>query len=265
MRIISVAVLLVVIFVLTSCDPKKRIVYFQGDAHEQVLGHSNYIPTFKVDDFVTVMVSCDDPEQAEIFNFPQGVLPGGGRMGGGGGGYESGIARPNAYLVDYEGNVDLPIVGKIHFAGKTQIEMVNKLKEVYEEYLNNPTVIIQVVNYRVTVLGDVRRPGAFNIPYEKISIIEILGIAGDLNITANRKNVLVVRDTDGVKTEYRIDLTSKEVFNSPVYFLEQNDVVYVEPSVVSRTQATIWRTSGSIIISITSFALTTTLLILSRI
>ncbi|MDX1653554.1 MAG: polysaccharide export protein, partial [Brumimicrobium sp.] len=122
-------------------------------------------------------------------------------------------------------------------------------------------VSIQIQNFKVTVLGDVQSPGTFTIPNERITIIEAIGIAGDLKMTGNRKNLLVLRDRNGVKTEYRIDLTSKNVLNSPVYYLEQNDVIYVEPNAAARSTGTFWRTSGGIIISLTSLVITTVVLI----
>ena len=105
------------------------------------------------------------------------------------------------------------------------------------------------------------RPGTFRIPNERITLLEAIGLAGDLNMSGKRQNVLVIRDNNGIKTEHRIDLTSKDLFTSQVYYLEQNDVVYVEPNAAARSNGTIWRTSGTIFISLTSLVVTSIALI----
>jgi polysaccharide export outer membrane protein len=103
----------------------------------------------------------------------------------------------------------------------------------------------------------VRNPGTYKIPNERMTILEAIGLAGDLRMTGNRKNVLVIRDENGKKTEYRIDLTSKELFSSAAYYLTQNDVIYIEPNVTARSESTLWRTAGPIFISLTSLVVTT--------
>ena len=118
-------------------------------------------------------------------------------------------------------------------------------------------VNVQILNYKVTVLGDVLRPGTFKIPNERITILEAIGLAGDLNITGNRKNVKIVRDENGKKSEYLLDLTSSSIFYSPAYYLQQNDVVYVEPNTAARNNSTVWKTSGSIFISTVALVITT--------
>ena len=109
-------------------------------------------------------------------------------------------------------------------------QAIDSLKKSLDQYIQNPTILIRILNYKVTVLGDVKNPGTFTIPNEKITIIEALGIAGDLNITGIRKNIKVIRETEGKKKEFIVDLTKNDVFNSPVYYLQQNDLVYVEPN-----------------------------------
>ena len=135
------------------------------------------------------------------------------------------------------------------------------LKEKLSAYINNPVVNIQILNFKVTVLGEVNTPGTFKIPNERITILEALGLAGDLKITGVRKNVLVIRDNNGEKEEFRVNLTDRELFNSPIYYLQQNDVVYVEPNAASRSNSTIWKTTGGVFISLTSLIITTIVLI----
>lgn len=127
-----------------------------------------------------------------------------------------------------------------------------------EVYLKNPIVNIQILNFKITILGDVDKPGTYKIPNERMTILEALGLSGDNNITAYRKNLLVIRDNDGKKEQYRIDLTDSEsIFLSPAYYLEQNDVIYVEPNMSKRSSGAFWRTSGAIFISIVGVVIST--------
>ena len=135
-----------------------------------------------------------------------------------------GLASSTAYLIDSLGNITLPILGDIHLGGLNRMEATELLTENLKDYLKNPTVQISILNFKVTVLGDVNSPGTFKIPNERITILEAIGLAGDLHITGNRKNVVVIRNEEGGEKSYRIDLTSNNLFTSPVYFLNQNDI-----------------------------------------
>lgn len=249
--------LLLLATLAVSCSTRKKMVYFQtAGADSTAAAPANYTPVFKTDDFLSIVVTAEDPETAVAFNFPslsgqQGMI----------GGYAQGVPVRAGYLVDNEGNVDLPIIGKVSTAGKDRMTLTQELQNKYAEYLKHPVVNIQIQNFKVTVLGDVARPGTFQIPNERITLLEAIGLAGDLNMTGERNNVLVIRDRNGVKTEYRLDLTTKEVLTSPVYYLEQNDVVYVEPNGAARSQGTMWRTTGSLFLSLTSLVITTVVLI----
>ena len=141
------------------------------------------------------------------------------------------------------------------------MEATNLIKEKVSSYINNPVVNIQILNFKVTVLGEVKNPGTFKIPNERVTILEAIGLAGDLKITGLRKNILVIRDNNGQKTEFRADLTDNKLFNSPIYYLQQNDVVYVEPNTASRVQSTVLKTTGGVLISLSSLIITTIALI----
>ncbi len=220
---------------------------------------STYTPTFKPDDYISVIITADDPETAKPFNFPQDVI--GQRQQMMMQNMLLGMPINNGYLVDDEGNIDLPVLGTIHVGGMTRKELVAQLKEQYTAYLENPIVNVKIQNFKISVLGDVRSPGTYLVPNERVTLVEAISLAGDLNITGERNNVLVIRERDNQRQEYRVDLTNKDFFQSPVYYLEQNDVVYVEPNVAARVQGTFWRTTGPVLLSITSFAITTILLI----
>lgn len=242
---------------IASCAPRKEIVYFQTGAVDSVgVVNKNFTPVFKSDDLLSIKVMADDAESAAQFN-----LPDGGGIRGINQGYLIGNAVVSGYLIDENGYIDMPVIGKVNIMGMTRIEASEHITNLVKDYLKNPVVHIQIENFKITVLGDVGRPGTYRIPNERITLVEAIGLAGDLRITGMRTNVLVIRDRNGVKSEYRVDLTSKDFLQSPVYYLEQNDVVYVEPNVTSRSQAAMWRSTGGFFISLSSLIITTIVLI----
>lgn len=237
---------------LVGCKTKEKMVYFQGGSAPIVSQQSNYTPVFKSDDFLSVVITSSNPESVIPFNYPKELVAG---SAGGNAGYSLGRPVPSGFLVDGDGFVDLPIIGKILVAGKSRTEVINELLFIYKDYLKDPVVHIQIQNYKVTVLGEVLNPGTFQIPNERITVLEAIGLASDLKITGVRNNVLVIRDRNGVKQQFRIDLTSNDILSSPVYYLEQNDVVYVEPNLASRLQGTMLRTGSTIAFSAISVVL----------
>jgi polysaccharide export outer membrane protein len=176
-------------------------------------------------------------------------------------GYLMGNPERVGYLIDAEGNVQLPGLGTVQLAGLNRMEATAMLQDKISAFVDNPVVNIQILNFKVTILGEVMQPGTYRIPNERMTILEAIGLAGDLKMTGVRTNVLVIRDNDGSKHEYRVDLTDTAVFNSPAYYLQQNDVVYVEPNAAARTNASIWRATGSVFISLASLIVTTIVLI----
>lgn len=244
-------------FFITSCRTAEKIVYFQpsdsGTDSTSTVSSAGFTPTFKVDDFLSVVITGEDPEAAAVYNLPPTTTVNQG--------YVSGNPALYGYLVNAKGEISLPVLGTFSVAGKDRMQVEAEIKQKLQDQLKNPTVQIQIQNFKVTVLGDVKTPGTFKIPNERITILEAIGLAGDLRMTGVRNNVLVIRDSNGVKTEYRVDLTSNEVFESPVYYLQQNDVVYVQPNAAARSEGTVWRTTGAIFISLTSLVVTTIALI----
>lgn len=239
--------------ILSSCVTKKEVVYFQNAKNfETVVDTDTFKTTLKIGDIISIYVSTLDQTATEPYNI---FMTRGG----------SGLGQMVDYLIDVEGNIDYPVLGKIKLVGKT----VDEAKELFitkfteGQLLRDPVIMIRVLNYRITVAGEVRNPGVYPVSGERVTILEALGMAGDLTIKGRRDNVLVVRDFNGSKTYTRIDLTNKEVFNSPVYYLTQNDYIYVEPNNSSISAA-----SGdariATIISITSFILTTALIVVTR-
>lgn len=239
---------------LVSCTSKKKLVYFQGSLGSSET-NKNYTPLLRTDDLLSITVISLELETVTPFNLPAS------NYNGNYGGYAMGAPPPPGYLIDADGNIDFPVLGKIKLAGLTRSAAIELIKEKLKPYLNNATVLMRILNYKVTVLGEVKNPGTFTIPNERITLPEALGIAGDLNITAVRKNVLVIRDVDGKKTEFRVDLTSKDLFSSPVYYLNQNDVVYVEPNRAKINSSVINPANAGIVISAVSLIITVLALI----
>jgi polysaccharide export outer membrane protein len=254
-RILKTPVLLLVtgaLLFLASCASKKEVVYFQNaKGFETLVAQNNYTPKFKIDDVVTIHISTLNQEASLPFNLFRGSS-------------ENGI-RPEQvdYLIDEQGEIDFPVIGKIKIAGLSPEETRVLLRQKLSEYLKDPIINIRLQNFSVTVLGEVKQPGTFPVIGEKITILEALGLAGDMTIKGERENVLVIRDFDGTKVYTRIDLTRKEALNSPVYYLTQNDVVYVEPNRSAITSSSLDQRT-SIAISIASLVITSTVLFITR-
>lgn len=240
---------------LSSCKTREKMVYFQNSGGDSLSAQSNFTPILQVDDYLLIKVTGIDPEAVAPFNLPLEI----GQMTQNG--YIQGNAARNGYLVNADGTISLPIIGVFPIAGLSRKEATEQLQKKMEEYTNEPIVHIQILNYKVTVLGDVRAPGTYTIPNERVTILEAIGLAGDLNPTGERNNVLVIREEGGKKVEYRVDLTSKSVFASPVYYLRQNDVVYIEPNVTARSESSFIRANSGIFLSFTSLIITTITLI----
>lgn len=239
-------------FILSSCASRRDVVYFQDTGRfETFIDNNRAVTKFKVDDLVSIHVSSLDPEASVPFNLYRGASEGG--------------FRPEQvdYLVDQDGTIDFPVIGKLKIEGLSPDELRKLLRQKLSEYLKDPIINIRLRNFTVTVLGQVNRPGTYPVIGEQISILEALGLAGDLTLRGVRDNVLVIRDFNGTKVYTRIDLTSKDMIKSPVYYLTQNDVVYVEPNNVGIRETAVG-TSTSITISIISVLITSAVIIISR-
>lgn len=249
--------LIAFIFVLNSCKIREKMVYFNKESKDSTATTSNlnFSPKLKIDDFISVNVSDADLETVTLFNVQSNNTQQSS--------YSNGNSATSGYLIDRNGEVNLPVIGRVKLDNLNRDEAILLIEEKLKFYLKNPVVQLQILNFKITVLGEVSSPGSFRIPNERITLLEALGLAGDLKISGLRRNVLVVREENGVRKEYRVDLTSKKVFNSPVYYLHQNDVVYVEPNASALTNSTFIKSNGPLIISVTSLALSI-LIILNR-
>lgn len=223
MQKVTKIVLLVAVTILASCVAKKDIVYFQYDQIDQTNVTNSYKTIFKSDDLLQITVSALDIEATKPFNLPAVSFATTTNRA-------TGVPTQQTYLIDNEGNIDFPVLGKLKIAGLTRAETIAMLKDKLDpDYVKNPTINIRIANYTITVLGDVKMPGTYTIPNERITVLEAVGLAGDLNISGVRY-IEVKREEGKQITTYKLDLRSNNLFTSPVYYLQQNDVVYVQPN-----------------------------------
>ena len=216
----------------SGCVSTKDITYFQPLAPETdaitTKMKEAYTPVIKPGDILSITVSGLDRENSEMFN-PMTLMPATAHTS-----QSAGIIMPQpitGFTVDSEGNITLPLLGKMNVTGLTSREVEIKLTEhLQQQYLKSPTISVHIANYIVSVLGEVARPAQYVIPHERITMPEVMALAGDLTIYGKRKNVLVIRETDGQRTFARLDLTKRDVFESPYYYLRSGDIVYVEPT-----------------------------------
>ncbi|MFC4633324.1 polysaccharide biosynthesis/export family protein [Dokdonia ponticola] len=212
--------------VFTSCVSNKKLLYLQDI--EQIIDNptnTNYNITIKSNDLLTIQVSALNPESVLVYNQSLITKP-----------PINGVAtqnngqQPQTYIVSKEGTIEFPEMGSIKLSGLTIDEATEKMKELVSKYVKNPIVNIRIVNFKVTVLGEVQRAGTFPINDQRVTILEALGLSGDMTIFGNRNEVKVIREVDGLKTYGELDITSASIINSPFYYLQQNDVVIVSPN-----------------------------------
>ena len=243
---------------LSSCGSVKNVAYLQNSDSID-LSRSEYLYDAHImpKDVLTITVSTVNPEASEPYNLivrptlnstSSNVSTSGGSL--------------QTYLVDNDGEIDFPVLGKLHVGGLSKAECEKMIHDKLLPYLNaseNPVVTVRMSNYKISVLGEVTRPGMFTVSNEKINILEALAQAGDLTIYGVRDKVKLIRENaNGKKDIAIINLNDAEIINSPYYYLQQNDIVYVEPNKVKAQNSkvgqttTLWLTSASILISLSS-------------
>ena len=232
----NIVILLLLSLLGVSCVSSKKVIYLQDvEVNERIKTASEYKTVIHPDDLLSIIVSCDDFEAATPFNSPM--------IGLGREITNSQQGAQQGYIVDKEGYIDFPVLGRIKVDGITRNQLSELLKEKLSTYLKNPIVTIQFLNFKVTVLGEVKNPGSYKVTTERISLLDALGMAGDLQISGKRKDVLLIRESGNEKQFARIDLTSSDFVDSPFFYLQQNDVIYVEPNkgrVVGGNMGTFW-------------------------
>ena len=217
---------------LYSCVSTKSITYFQGTGSVDTTRYTTLsaiepmIPKIQSDDILAITVSSLSEESNIIFNFPNinaitttsfpGSINGGVRN------------QPLGYLVDPIGNIEMPLIGKSKVIGLTLEESATLVKGKLEKFLKEPTVNIRLLNHKFTVIGEVNKPGVYNLLDNHTTLPEVIGMSGDLTIYGRRDNVMLIRSTNGKREVVKIDLTSRNFLDSPYYFIQNGDMIYVE-------------------------------------
>ncbi|WP_293892586.1 polysaccharide biosynthesis/export family protein [Flavobacterium sp.] len=215
--------LLLLSLAIVSCASKKDILYYQ-DLNTGSQEYINYLSSsIQINDILFIKVSALIPESAEPFNI---------QIGTNGSNINIETYRIQGYLVSQEGTIVFPILGTINLAGKTTVEAQNLIAKFLTDggYIKEPKVSVRVINSKITILGEVKNPGTYNYDEQNLSLNQAIGLAGDLTINGVRKDVLVIREVNGVRTYAHVDLTSSDWFSSPYYYIKQNDVIIVNPN-----------------------------------
>lgn len=235
---LAIPVILLAACFLGSCGNTRHLTYLQGKFDTtklSVVPPSN--PVIQPGDVVSIIVYSDNPAATAIYNQPllysagsaggassAGSSTGGSSISGGGG-----LTSPG-YLVDEDGNIELQGLGRLHVAGLTRNEVKDTVASKLKDYLDNPYCTVRFLNFKFTVLGEVGHQGLFSIPGDRVNLLEALGMAGDMTIYGRRDDILVIREINGQRQFARLDITKPDVMASPYFYLQQNDVVYVEAS-----------------------------------
>ncbi|MFE3869281.1 polysaccharide biosynthesis/export family protein [Flavobacterium sp. LS2P90] len=241
-----------------SCASRKDVVYYQGiDGMAPADKSNSYEIKIQPDDLLMIIVSAEDPEIAAPFNLKSISVQTPGKLDA-----AAGLQTMQLYLVDSNGSIEFPVLGKLKVSGLIRSEVMKMLQDKIAVYIKNPIINLRIMNFKVSVQGEVNVPGTFPVASDRITLIEALTLAKDLTIYGKRNNILVIREIDGVKSYNRVDITKAEFINSPFYYLAQNDVVYVEPNKTKINGAAIGPNTG-VIISITSILITLITLIIT--
>lgn len=228
-----------ILFICSSCVSQKKMIYLQGadslNIHPQAV-EQNFELKIQPDDQLAISISSKDRELIDPFNNNTLIGSGNSVSGNNQSNLQSGITY---FQVDKDGNIDFPIFGTMKVAGFTRIELARMLQAdlVNKDYIKDPVVSVKIMSFKVTILGEVKTPGVQKITGERLTLLEALGMAGDLLPSGKRNNIMVIREESGVRKTYAVDLTSgSNVLNSPCYYLQQNDIVYVEPNSAIRVK-----------------------------
>lgn len=245
---------LLILLVLSSCATREKIVYLNdmkvgegypfNDKHEAVIHR---------DDRLSITVSCKKPELAIPFNISTGSVTVG-PNGSVSAANAVGATREKGYRVDSEGYIDFPILGRLYVEGLKVSEAQNLIKRkiVEGDYIKDPTVSIEFLNFKYTVLGAVSRNGTFSVDGDRITLLEAIANAGDLTSKARLNRVAVIREEGGERKMYMHDLRSTDIFKSPCFYLQQNDIVYVEPKFKKKDNEDRGFQIGTLLLSVAS-------------
>lgn len=220
------------LLVLSACGAPQQIAYFQdfNQNPDTLINLKSAVITAKPTDKLYIGVKSKDPQISQLFNLTGTATT------------STGVKDAYYYTVDSKGNIDFPVLGTLHVAGRTREQIAEEIKKVLVErnLVKDPVVTVSLTNLHYSVMGEVARPGQYEIEDEKVTILDALSKAGDLTIYGTREDVMVLRQENGHQKIYKINLCSgNSVFNSPVYYLQQNDVVYISPNKTKARQSTV--------------------------
>jgi polysaccharide biosynthesis/export protein len=228
-RILQLAMLMAFAVLIGACggvkQAKKDLLYLQQGALDSLpnLTVPNKETQIQKDDILSILVYSDNPEATLIYNQPVASAKTAT-------GDPVSMSKTSGYLVDARGNIRMQGLGSIHVEGMTRNALIDSLANRLTVFLTNPYLDIRFINTRITVLGEVMKPGVMTLPNEKVSIFEVIGMAGDITIYGKKDNILVIREHNGKREFGRLDLRKSDVFQSPYFYLQQNDMVIVEPN-----------------------------------
>lgn len=247
----SIVIFIILNVMLFSSCSKRNLTYFNdiGNSEDFNISDDKFMaPKIIPGDLLEIIVTTINPESNLLFNY--GVVRDGSREASS----ESSNARIDGYLVDPNGEIDFPILGKVKVSGLDREEAKLLLKNQLSSLVVEPKVEVRFLNFRVTVIGEVSNPSSFIVDNERITVLEALGMAGDMTVHGLRDNVLLIRETDKGKTIHRFDMGEKALLSSPFYYLRQNDVIYVEADKNKLVQASVNPNTIAIVSILSSIA-----------
>ena len=217
------------LLIISSCGNTKKLIYFQEDVKSDHPAVTPVAPTetlIQADDILSIIVSSANPEASVQFNSPNESTPNTNS------GASTGNTLTIGYLVNQNGDIQFPVLGIIHVEGLTKLQLTQYLTKqlLDKQLLVDPIVTIRYLNFRVSVIGEVMKPGVYTVPNEKLTLMEAIALAGDLSVYGNRDNVSLIRENGkGEKTIQKLNLKSRDILTSPYFYLKSNDIIYVEP------------------------------------
>ena len=213
-----------------SCAAPKNVIYFQDTTDKELATDVNPVQIrLRPEDKISIIINCPSLELMNQFNLPYVTRYVGSQTEN----YGSSQTGLSGYIIDLDGNIDFPVLGKLHVAGLTRAEVANLIKTELQRanLVKDPVVTVDYMNLYVSMMGEVARPGRYAISRDHFTVLDAISMAGDLTIDGRRDNIRVIREENGIQKTYLIDLRSaSDLVQSPAYFLSQNDIIYVEPT-----------------------------------
>ncbi|MBQ0117234.1 MAG: polysaccharide biosynthesis/export family protein [Flavobacterium sp.] len=240
---------------MSSCVSRSKMVYLANATQTDISNTAaTYEPKIQVDDILQLVITAENSDVVAPYNLKR-VQISSDQVGSS----DQSSNLLMTYLVDSNGDIDMPQIGLVHIAGKTRREAIQEIKNKLSEYITEPLVSLRIANFKISVLGEVNRPDTYTVTGERITLLEAISKAGDLTIQGKRDNIIVIREVDGNRSINRVDLTNSDFITSPFYYLAQNDVVYVEPNQMKLNNANV---GPSLTIAVSAVSLLISLIVI---